>query len=183
VTSAPSRPRWPVYGLLAEFREARELVEAVRASRSAGYTVLEAYTPLPLHELPQAFGYKNRLPWIVLAGGIIGAITGYGMQYYVHAIDYPLDIGGRPPNSWPPFIVVTFEMTILFAALAAVLGMLALNGLPQPYHPVFNVPDFQLASNDRFFLMILSRDPRFDPTATRRLLESVSSAPVRDVPH
>lgn len=183
-TSTIPAPRvHPVYGYLAEFRDHLTLLAAVRTARAEGYTVMEAYTPLPLHEVGHALGHKNRLPLIVLIGGITGALVGFGMQYYISVIDYPLNIGGRPYNSWPSFIVITFEMTILFAALAAVLGMLGLNGLPHPYHPVFNVPGFQLATNNRFFLMILSRDPRFDLQRTRELLESVEPLSVSDVPH
>jgi ActD protein len=177
-----SGQRFAEYGCLAEFADEHDLLDAIHRAHAEGYTVMEAYTPLPIEEVSHALGYKNHLPAVVLAGGVIGALGGFGMQYYVSVIDYPLNVGGRPPNSWPAFIVVTFEMTILCAALAAVLGMLALNGLPQPYHPVFNVPSFELASRNRFFLMILSRDPRFDSVRTRELLESVKSLQVAEVP-
>jgi len=183
VSSHTPKPRPPVYGYLAEFEDDHALLEAAQAARADGYTVMEAYTPLPIEELAHVLGHKNRLPLIVLCGGILGAVVGFGMQYWTAVIDYPLNIGGRPLNSWPSFIVITFEMTILFAAFSAVLGMLALNGLPMPYHPVFNVPEFELASQSRFFLMILSRDPRFDLAQTRTFLEDRSPLRVSDVPH
>ena len=175
--------RPPVYGYLAEFADDRALLQAARAARSAGYEVMEAYTPLPVEEVAHVLGHTNRLPLIVLCGGLLGSVVGFGMQYYASAISYPLNVGGRPLNSWPAFLVITFEMTVLFAAFAAVLGMLALNKLPQPYHPVFNVPEFELASRNRFFLMILARDPRFDLDRTRRFLEGQQPLSVSDVPH
>jgi len=177
------KPRFPIYGYLAEFADAHDLLDAVQRARAQGYGVMEAYTPMPIEEVAHALGYKNRLPLVVLCGGLFGALAGFGMQYWVSAVDYPLDIGGRPLNSWPSFVVVTFEMTILCASLAAVLGMLALNGLPQPYHPVFHVPLFELASRNRFFLMILARDPRFEMGATKSFLESLRSLTVAEVPH
>lgn len=177
------KQRPPVYGYLAEFEDDATLLDAAHAARGEGYTIMEAYTPLPIEELAHALGHKNRLPLIVLCGGIVGAVVGFGMQYWTAVIDYPMNIGGRPLNSWPAFIVITFEMTILFAAFSAVLGMLALNRLPMPYHPVFNVPEFELASRNRFFLMILSRDPRFDLQRTRAFLEGRSPLAVSDVPH
>jgi hypothetical protein len=176
-------PKAPIYGYLAEFHDGDELLAATRAARSAGYTVMEAYTPLPMEEVAHALGARSALPWIVFAGGALGAIAGFGLQFWVSVVDYPLNIGGRPPNSWPSFVVVAFECTILFAALSAVLGMLWLNGLPQPYHPVFNVPAFELASRNRFFLMILSRDPRFDLAATREFLARQPALSVMEVPH
>jgi hypothetical protein len=176
-------PRPPVYGYLAEFADGERLLEAARRSRAEGYTVLEAYTPLPMEEVAHAIGHKNRLPLVVLCGGIVGALVGFGMQYYASVHAYPINIGGRPLNSWPSFIVITFEMTVLFAAFSAVLGMLALNKLPMPYHPVFNVPGFELASRNRFFLMILSRDPRFDLVHTRQFLQALVPLNLSDVPH
>lgn len=176
-------PRFPIYGYLAEFSGGEELLDAARKSRAEGYTVMEAYTPVPMEEVAHVLGHRTRLPWIVLCGGALGALVGFGMQYYINTTAYPLNIGGRPPNSWPAFIVITFEMTVLFASLSAVLGMLWLNGLPQPYHPVFNVPAFELASRNRFFLMILSRDPRFDMERTARFLRSQKVLGVMEVPH
>ena len=177
-------PRFAIYGYLAEFHSGSDLLEAAKRTKAAGYEVVEAYTPVPMEDVAHALGHKNwRLPWIVLFGGILGACVGFGMQYWMSVIDYPLNVGGRPHNSWPAFIVVTFEMTILFAAGSAVLGMLALNGLPRPYHPVFNVPMFETASRNRFFLMILSRDKRFDPEGTRTFMESLAPLRVEEVPH
>jgi hypothetical protein len=181
--SAPKPPKAPIYGYLAEFDRAEDLIETARRSREAGYTVVEAYTPLPLHGLPEVLGYENDLPRIVFVGGLIGALVGFGMQYWFSVIDYPINVAGRPLNSWPAFIVPMFETTILFAALSAVFGMLWLNGLPQPYHPVFNVPHFVEASRDRFFLMILSRDPRFDMVGTRSFLADAAPLSLEEVPH
>ena len=177
------KPKFPIYGYLAEFHDGEKLLAAAKSARAEGFTVMEAYTPIPMEEVAHALGYRTSLPWIVLAGGALGACLGFGLQYWVSVIEYPLNIGGRPLNSWPSFIVVTFEMTILFASLAAVLGMLWLNGLPQPYHPVFNVPAFELASRNRFFLMVLSRDPRFDMQATKSFLERLDVLAVMEVPH
>ena len=181
--SAPPKPKPPIYGYLVEFDRAEALLDAARAGRARGYTVMEAYTPLPLHGLSDILGYKNDLPLVVLIGGIVGACVGFGLQYWTSVIDYPVNIGGRPLNSWPAFIVPTFETTILFAAFSAVFGMLFLNGLPQPYHPVFNVPRFVEASRNRFFLMILSRDPRFDLVETKRFLGELDALSLAEVPH
>jgi hypothetical protein len=162
------------YGLMAEFHEPGDLVEAAERAHVEGYRRLDAYSPYPIEALAEALHmHRSRLPLLVLCGGIVGFFAGFGLQYWVSVIDYPLNIGGKPLNSWPAFIAPTFETTILFAALTAVLGMLALNGLPEPYHPVFNVASFAMASRDRFFLCIESRDPRFDPDATRRFLASL----------
>jgi hypothetical protein len=173
---------FPIYGWLAEFDDAEPLLRACKAARAEGYTVMEAYTPLPLHEVSEVLGHENRLPLIVLLGGIFGALAGFALQYWTSVVDYPIDVGGRPLASWPAFLVPAFETTILCAAGAAVFGMLALNGLPQPYHPVFNVPLFELASRNRFFLMILSRDPRFDMVRTREFLERQEVLTVSEVP-
>jgi hypothetical protein len=176
-----ARPR--THGLMAEFDDPRALVAAAGRARAEGYRSMDAYTPFPVEGLAEALGFrKNRLPLLVLAGGLVGAAGGYFLQYYGNVVDYPINIGGRPLHSWPSFIVPAFETTILCAALAAVLGMLGLNGLPKPYHPVFNVPRFALASRDRFFLVIEAADPAFDPIATRAFLESLSPLEVSDVP-
>lgn len=165
------------YGLLAEFASADALLQAAAAARAGGYRKLDAYTPFPVEGLSEALGMEHtRLPWIVLAGGAVGAIAGYGLQYWVSVIEYPLNIGGRPLHSWPAFIPITFETTILVASLSAVLGMLALNGLPRPHHPLFAVEAFSLASRDRFFLCIEARDPQFDAVETRRFLETLAPA-------
>lgn len=176
--------RPPIYGLMAEFENPSDLVAAARKAYEEGYRKMDAYTPFPIEELTEALGFRQtRLPLIVLIGGLIGCVGGYFLQYYTAVIDYPLNIGGRPLNSWPAFIPVTFECTILVASLFAVLGMLALNGLPMPYHPVFNVPRFALATRDRFFLCIEATDPRFDPETTRYFLERLAPRVVYEVEH
>ncbi len=172
-------PPGRLYGLMAEFDNPEMLLEKTRATYTAGYRKLAAYSPFPIEELPPALGLRrSRLPLLVLVGGVVGAVVGFGMQYYAAVIDYPLNIGGRPLNSWPSFIILTFEMTILFAAGAAVLGMLLRNGLPQPYHAVFNAPRFRLASQDRFFLCVEANDPKFDLAQTRQFLEGLAPAAV-----
>lgn len=172
----------PLYGLMAEFINPEALLEATQLAVAAGYHRLDAYTPFPVEGLADALGVRNtRLPLIILGGGIIGAFAGYGLQYYAMVISYPLNVGGRPLHSWPNFIPITFETTILFAAFAAVLGMFALNGLPQPYHPVFNVPSFELATRSHFFLAIEARDPKFDLAETRHFLENLGAATVSEI--
>lgn len=161
-----------IYGLMAEFDNPSDLLAAVQQARAEGYRRMDAYTPFPVEGMAEALGFhRTWVPFITLLGGVVGAIGGYLLQYYLMAVDYPLNIGGRPLNSWPAYIPVTFELMILLAALAAVLGMLALSGLPMPYHPVFNVPRFALATRDRFFLCVESTDPQFDTEATKRFLE------------
>jgi hypothetical protein len=178
------KARPPLYGLLAEFHTPAELVDAAHRVREAGYRKVEAYSPYPIEELSEALHFpKSKLPAIVLTGGILGALAGYSLQYWTSVVDYPLNIGGRPFHSWPSFIVPTFETTILFAAGFAVLGMLALNGLPQPYHPVFNAPAFALATRDRFFICIEATDPKFDRVESRRFLESLEASEVTEVEH
>jgi hypothetical protein len=171
-----------LYGLLGEFETSESLIEAARKAHAAGYRKMNAYTPFPLEGLSQALGQPpTRLPWLVLLGGFCGGSAGYAMLYYASVISYPINIGGRPLHSWPAFIPITFEMTVLGAAFTAFLGMLALNGLPHPHHPLFAVPAFSLASRDRFFLCIQSRDPLFQLGATRQFLESLP-ARVHEVP-
>lgn len=172
----------PLYGLMAEFDNPTAVVEAARTTYDAGYRRINAYSPYPIEELAEAIGFhRTRLPLIVLIGGIIGGLIGYGMQYYVAVIDYPLNVGGRPYHSWPSFMPITFEMTILCAALAAVFGMLALNKLPQPYHPVFNAERFALATRDRFFLVIEAKDPKFDHDKTLEFMKGLNAKEVIDV--
>src|SRR5918995_6897129 len=172
-------PRPTLYGLIAEFDNPTALVAAAQAARLEGYRRMDAYSPIPIEELHEALGFHHtKLPLIVLIGGILGGLAGYGLQYWTQVIAYPLNIGGRPLHSWPSFIPVTFETTILGAALAAVLGMLALNGLPMPYHPVFNAPRFALASRNRFFLCIEAKDSKFNIDGTRAFLETLGAREV-----
>jgi len=171
-----------VYGLMAEFDDPTTLVAATDRAHHEGYRRIDAYSPFPIEELHEALGAPpSRLPLIVLIGGLFGCISGYGLQYWVSVLTYPLNIGGKPLHSWPAFIPVAFECTILAAALAAVLGMLALNGLPTPYHPVFNVPRFALASRNRFFLVIEATDRKFELEETRRFLEALNPTEVTAV--
>jgi hypothetical protein len=174
------RPR--LYGLLAEFEEAEDLLEAARQTTEAGYVRKDAYTPFPVDGLARALGFERpRVSLIVLLGGISGGLIGYGLQYFAFVYNYPINIGGRPAHAWPAFIPVTFELTILGGAIAAVLGMLALNRLPEPHHPLFNAERFELASRSRFFLCIEARDPKFDLGETRRFLESLEPREVVEV--
>lgn len=170
------------YGLMAEFESAQALLDAAKKVGDAGYTKTDAYSPFPIHGLSEALGFKERLVApIVLAGGITGVLAGYGLQYFTSVIAWPMNIGGRPYHSWVSFIPVTFEVTILLAAFSAVFGMLALNGLPQPYHPVFNVERFSHASQDAFFLAIEADDPKFDAAATKQFLSSLHAREVVQV--
>ena len=173
-----------IYGLVAEFDGADALLAATKKTVAEGYRKMEAYSPFPVEGLDEALGFqRSRVPLITLIGGIVGCIGGFFMQWFSTVIHYPINVGGRPLNSWPAFIPVTFEMTILCAAIAGVLGMLALNGLPMPYHPLFNVASFERASRDRFFLCIESKDPNFDRAGTKRFLESLKPVGVYDVEH
>jgi len=176
--------RPPLFGLMAEFDDPEALLAAARRAYEEGYRQMDAYTPLPIEGLAEALGLRHTgVPPIVLAGGLIGCLGGFYLQYWVAVIDYPINVGGRPLNSWPAFIPVTFELTILVAALFAVFGLLALCRLPMPYHPVFNVRRFELASRNRFFLCIEARDPLFDRRRTRQFLESTRPRGVYDVDH
>lgn len=178
----PSLPS-PIFGVIGQFDDVTSLLRAARRVRTSGYTRTDAFTPYPVHGLDDELGVrKTVLPKIVLTAGILGALTGFGMQYFAMAIHYPLNIGGKPLNSWPAFIPITFEVTVLFAALSAVVGMLALNGLPQPYHPVFHTKNFERASEDLFFLCIESDDPKFDAAEARELLAAAGAVEVSDVP-
>jgi hypothetical protein len=169
-------------GLLAEFATPEMLLKAAHDTSAAGYKRVDAFTPQPVHGLTEALGVPgNRVAMVVLIGAIAGALFGYGLQYYMAGLSYVHNVGGRPVHSWPSFIPVTFETTILFAALSAVIGMFAMNGLPQPYHPVFGASHFERASQDRFFLWIEAIDPQFDPEETRRFLESFQPLSVEAV--
>ena len=171
-----------VYGLMAEFDDPTTLVAAAAEARREGYQSMDAYSPYPIEELHEALGaHHTKLPLIVLIGGLCGCIGGYALQLWASAVAYPINVGGKPYNSWPAFIPITFECTILAAALSAVLGMLALNRLPMPYHPVFNVPRFALASRNRFFLCIEARDAQFDLERTRTFLQTLQPREVSTV--
>jgi hypothetical protein len=173
-----------IYGVMAEFETPTDLVNAARAAHEKGFRKLDAYTPFPIEELSDVLHlHRNKLPLIVLLGGILGGLTGYLLQYFVTVIYFPINIGGRPLHSWPSYIIITFELTILFGCLSTVLGMLALCGLPMPYHPTFNVPRFALASRDRFFLCIESTDPLFDLEKTSGFLETLEPKEVSEVAH
>ena len=172
----------PLYGVMAEFENPTDLVAAARRVYSLGYRRINGYSPYPIEELSEAIGFTHTsLPLIVFIGGLIGGLTGFFMQYWIEVINYPLNVGGKPYNSWPAFIPITFEMTVLFAAFSAVLGMLVLNKLPQPYHPVFNAPNFVLATRDRFFLAIEANDPKFNHGEVVELLKSLDALEVNDV--
>lgn len=171
-----------LYGILAEFDTPTEMVDAARQIRDAGYTKTDAFSPFPLHEIDEALGIKRSiLPYLVFGGAITGFLTGFFLQFYVHAIEYPLNVGGRPYVSLPTYIPPMFELTILFAGFAAVFGMLFLNGLPRPYHPLFNVPRFALATREKFFLVIEARDPKFDYEETKGFMQSLNPQEVFDV--
>ena len=175
-------PAVPLHGVIAEFESPAALIEAARQARAAGYRKMDAYTPYPIEELAHALALpRTKLPLLVFLGGALGCATGLGMQWFATVIHYPLNVAGRPLASWPSYIPITFELTVLFAAIVAVLGMLALNGLPMPYHPVFNVPGFALASRDRFFLCIEAGDPLFDADKTRAFLSSLGAREVAEV--
>jgi hypothetical protein len=174
----------PIYGVMAEFDSPTSLVNAARAAHENGYRKLDAYTPFPIEELSEALHlHHNKLPLLVLLGGITGGILGYLLQYYVTVIYFPINVGGRPLHSWPAYIVITFEMTILLASITCVLGLLALCGLPMPYHPTFNVPRFAQASRNRFFLCIEATDPLFDHDRTCAFLETLEPREVSEVAH
>lgn len=172
-----------IYGLIAEFRTGDALLEAARRARDDGYREVEAYAPYPVEGIAEAVGFKlNRVPLITLLGGILGGLGGYFLQWYSAVIDYPINVGGRPLHSWPSFIPATFELTILGAALAAVFGMLAMNGLPHLRHPVFNAPDFGQVTRNRFFLCLPARDPHFDDKRSRNFLQDLQPLSVAEVP-
>ena len=171
-----------VYGLVAEFGDDKALIEAARRTRAAGYRCVDAYAPFSVEGLSDALGFRrDRVALITLLGGIVGGVGGYFLQWYSAVIDYPINSGGRPLHSWPAFIPATFEMTVLGAALAAFFGMLILNGLPRLVHPIFNAPEFDLASRNRFFLCIEARDPRFELAGTRAFLQRLEPLKIAEV--
>jgi hypothetical protein len=170
------------YGLMAEFSDPNSVVAAARRTYDAGYRRINAYSPYPIEELSEAIGYhRNYVSLTVFICGLLGGIGGFSLLSWTSAIDYPLNVGGRPLISTPAFIPITFECIVLMAAFGAFLGMLAMNRLPQPYHPVFNVPSFSRASQDRFFLCVKADDPRFDASGTRAFLESLGAKEVSNV--
>lgn len=172
-----------IYGLMAEFPNDKEVLAATKSAYEHGFRSMDAFAPFPVEGLAEALGRKKTaVPPIVLIGGIFGGVGGYFMQWWAMDVDYPLNIGGRPLNSWPMFIPITFELTVLASAFAAIIGMLMLNRLPEPYHPVFNVPEFARASTDKFFLCIMADDPKFDLAATRRFLETLKPERIAEVP-
>ena len=172
----------PMYGVMAEFENPTDLVAAARKVYSLGYRRINGYSPYPIEELSEAIGFTHTsLPLIVFIGGVLGGLGGFFMQYWIEVINYPINVGGKPYNSWPAFIPITFEMTVLCAAFAAVLGMLVLNKLPQPYHPVFNLPNFAMATRDRFFLAVEANDPIFEHAKVVQLLKDLGSVEVTDV--
>ncbi len=178
------KPRTPIYGVMAEFETPQEILQAVRRARREGYRNMDAYTPYTVEGLASELGLpRTRVPFVVLIAGLVGAAVGFFMQYWSMAVDYPFDVGGRPQNSWPVFIPITFEVMVLVASFATLFGMLFLNGLPRPHHPVFNVPRFARASQDRFFLCIEATDPRFDREATKQFLAGLRAKDVVEVPH
>jgi hypothetical protein len=177
-----NEPANRLHGVMAEFDSGQALVDAARRAVAQGFTKLEAYSPVPIEELNDIIHKKRTiLPKIVLAGGLTGMATGFGLQYWASAIEYPMNIGGRPEASWTTFIIPSYELTILFASLAAAVGMIVLNGLPQPYHPVFNVERFSMASSDKFFLVLESADPKFEQPLTSEFLRSLGAKGVYDV--
>ena len=174
--------RSELYGLSAEFETHQELVRAAEKTYQRGFRKMDGFAPFPVEGLAEALGKKNRLPLLVLLGGIIGGGGAYYMQWYANAISYPINIGGRPIHSWPAFVPITFELTVLSAALTAFVGSLALNGLPRLHHAMFNLPEFERASRDRFFLCIEAGDPMFDPQKTHEFLASLQPMLVTEVP-
>ena len=171
-----------IYGLMAEFDDPNGLVSAAKRTYAAGYRQIDTFSPYPIEEAWEAIGqHDRRLSLIVLAGGLVGLLSGIGLQEWVHNIAYPINIAGKPLNSWPMFVPVTFELTILFAALSGVIGMILLNGLPMPYHPVFNVPRFERASRDKFFLLVEATDPKFDRQQTLDFLKGLNASEVNEV--
>jgi hypothetical protein len=177
------RPGGEIFGLMAEFDSPERLVESVRTVRRAGFLALDTYSPFPVEELTEAIGFEeNAMPWLTFIGGLVGAASGYGLQLWTNYA-YQIEIGGRPIYAWQSFMLITFELTVLFAVVFAIFGMLLLNRLPRLHHPVFDVPDFHLASNDKFFLVLFSNDEHFHPYRTRRFLEGLNPIRIDIVEH
>jgi hypothetical protein len=171
-----------LHGIIAEFETPEALLAAAQKTTTQGYTRAEAYTPFPVDGLADALGYhRTPIAPMTFIAGVLGGLTGFGMCWYANVINYPLNIGGRPHNSWPAWIPITFELTVLFAALTAAFGMLYLNGLPRLHHPIFNAPDFARASHDRFFLCIEATDVKFDVGAVREFLGTLNPLSVAEV--
>jgi hypothetical protein len=178
------KPRTAIYGLMAEFQTPDQVLQATRRARQEGFRHMDAYTPYAVEGLANELGLaRTRVPFVVLVAGLVGAGAGFFMQYWAMAVDYPFNVGGRPHNSWPVFIPITFEVMVLVAAFATLFGMFFLNGLPRPHHPVFNVARFVRASQDRFFLCIEATDPKFDREATRLFLAGLQPSQLEEVPH
>ncbi|HSI71934.1 MAG TPA: DUF3341 domain-containing protein [Fimbriimonas sp.] len=170
------------YAMVAEFESADQLMAAAEKTRDAGFKQIDCYTPFPVHGLSEAMGFRDaRVPWFIFAGGLIGGLTGYTLQWYTAVIDYPLNVGGKPLNSIPAFFPVTFECTILFAGITAFLSVLVTNRLPKPYHSIFNTPGFERASQDRFFLEIGTGDPQYDSRTTRDFMDRLGAVRVSEV--
>ncbi|MEO8682637.1 MAG: DUF3341 domain-containing protein [Vicinamibacterales bacterium] len=177
-----NQPSNALFGVMAEFDSAQDLVDAARKTVAHGFTKMEGYSPVPIEELNDIIHKKRTmLPALVLGGGLTGMATGFALQWWASVIAFPLNVGGRPQASWPTFIVPSYELTILFASLTAAIGMIVLNGLPQPYHPVFNVERFSLATSDKFFLVLESSDPKFEPQAANEFFRSIGAKGVYDV--
>lgn len=177
------KPITGIYGVIAEFTDPQALLDAANQARDRGYTQMDAFSPFPIHGMAEAVGFhRSRLSAVVLTMGLLGAAGGFFMCWYANVISYPLNIGGKPYNSWPAWIPIVFECAILLAAFGAVFGMLALNGLPMPYHPVFNVSRFDQASRDKFFLVIQARDPKFKLDEVRDFLDTLNPREIVDVP-
>ncbi|MBK7644482.1 MAG: DUF3341 domain-containing protein [Planctomycetes bacterium] len=172
-----------IYGLMAEFDHADDLVAAAKAAKEQGYDEVEGYSPMPVHGLSEVLGQTNKVPLFTLCGAITGLCVGFGLEYWVNMINYPMNIAGKPDFSWPAFVVPAYETTILFGALTAALGMLVMNGLPRPHHPLFGIPAFENATRNRFFLVIESTDPRFDLAKTRGFLEGLHPLSLAEVPN
>jgi len=177
-----NEPAAGLFGVMAEFDSAQDLVEAARKTVTQGFTKFEGYSPVPIEELNDIIHKKRTiLPALVLGGGLTGMATGFALQWWASVLAFPMNVGGRPQASWPTFIVPSYELTILFSALTAAIGMIVLNGLPQPYHPVFNVERFSLATSDKFFLVLESTDPKFDPASASAFFKGIGAKGVYDV--